>query len=916
MSENRYTAIFHGPVEHAVIGDHNTLVFQYSSGEQRLVPFLAPPLPPYRLVGRDEVLADLRDRLFSGGALGLVALDGLPGIGKTALAVALANDRGVLEHFSDGVLWSGLGKPGDILSHLATWGSAVGISRPDLDRARTVEARATIVHAAIGLRRMLLIVDDAWRVEDALAFRIGGPNCGHVVTTRSPEIAVAFAGAGAFLVPELNDVQSRQLLNEFVGELSGTSQAEVVPLLRSLGGLPLSLVLLGTYLRSEGSHGQKDRLARALGAAGDPGVRLRLKYPVGPLDRHPSLPAGSPISLEAIIGITFDDLRDNEKVCLKRLALFPSKPNTFSETAALHVTDHEPGIFQALVHRRLVEPVRSNRYALHQSLWDFATQFPVDSATITRFTSFFLAALDNTTDDKVDLAAEVLNIHKALELCRIYDQAGFEHGVLGFIPYLMRVGSYNTALGYLHAAENSARTRDVSGDHYATILAELGSVLFRLGAYEEAERTLKAAVTNATTTTKVMSRVFDDLGSLAEKRGQYDQAELFFDEGIRIAERQSDSATLSSLLTQAGWLSISRGRYQEAEARFSTAYEHAETVRRPDLISGVLTNWGWAKIKQGKLAEADGLLTQGLDLAKDINFQERIAALLINLGVSAEKQGDYAKAEQRYRDALVISEKVASPEKASAVLTNLGLLAEYRGAYAEAEEYYRKGLSIARSLGHKERISNVLQNLGSVADYTGRFEEALALNAEALTLAREIGHAERTAALLQERGAILLHADRLAEAHEALREGLELAEALGHNERKAALKGCMAELASRAGDHDRALTYLAEADQLATAIGHRWHATYLLLARGEVELARDRVADAQAAFEKALESAEKLASHAALAESHFGLARCAMRTGDRENAYFHGVKSRQLFGESGHYKAATVSEWLRSLDVI
>jgi tetratricopeptide (TPR) repeat protein len=248
-------------------------------------------------------------------------------------------------------------------------------------------------------------------------------------------------------------------------------------------------------------------------------------------------------------------------------------------------------------------------------------------------------------------------------------------------------------------------------------------------------------------------------------------------------------------------------------------------------------------------------------------------------------------------------------------LTNLGLLAEYRGAFAEAESYYKQGLAIARALGHKERISNLLQNLGSVADYTGRFDEALALNGQALTVAREIGHVERTAALLQERGAILLHADHLAEAELSLREGLDLAESLEHNERKAALKGCLAELATRRGDYNLALTYLKEAEDLAGALGHRWHSTYLLLTRGEIELARDRAPDARSAFARALEVAEKLASQSALGESHFGLARCAVKMADREEATSHGSKAHLLFLQAGHYKAEIVSQWLAGLNL-
>jgi hypothetical protein len=51
------------------------------------------------------------------------------------------------------------------------------------------------------MKRMLLVVDDAWDVRAALSFKVGGPNCAHLVTTRIPEVAIRFAGE-ATTVPE------------------------------------------------------------------------------------------------------------------------------------------------------------------------------------------------------------------------------------------------------------------------------------------------------------------------------------------------------------------------------------------------------------------------------------------------------------------------------------------------------------------------------------------------------------------------------------------------------------------------------------------------------------------------------------------------------------------------------------------
>jgi hypothetical protein len=136
--------------------------------------FLAPLRPPYDLVGRDVLLQDLKRQLLAGDNLALCALNGLPGVGKTALAIELANDPDVRAHFRDGVLWTGLGRKPDVPSLLGAWGVALGVSSHELSKLSSVEDRAWAIHAIIGTRRMLLVVDDAWKVGAALTFKVGG----------------------------------------------------------------------------------------------------------------------------------------------------------------------------------------------------------------------------------------------------------------------------------------------------------------------------------------------------------------------------------------------------------------------------------------------------------------------------------------------------------------------------------------------------------------------------------------------------------------------------------------------------------------------------------------------------------------------------------------------------------------------
>ena len=64
------------------------------------------------------------------------------------------------------------------------------------------------IHTAIGERKLLIVLDDVWKVEEGLAFKVGGPHCAYIVTTRFPQLAIQFAADGATAVEELNEGDS------------------------------------------------------------------------------------------------------------------------------------------------------------------------------------------------------------------------------------------------------------------------------------------------------------------------------------------------------------------------------------------------------------------------------------------------------------------------------------------------------------------------------------------------------------------------------------------------------------------------------------------------------------------------------------------------------------------------------------
>ena len=86
---------------HGGIHAERVTVLTFPSGQRFKRAFANVPRQGPELIGRDKLFAEMRERVVEGGRL---ALYGLPGAGKTALAHTLAYDEAVLKRFSGGVL--------------------------------------------------------------------------------------------------------------------------------------------------------------------------------------------------------------------------------------------------------------------------------------------------------------------------------------------------------------------------------------------------------------------------------------------------------------------------------------------------------------------------------------------------------------------------------------------------------------------------------------------------------------------------------------------------------------------------------------------------------------------------------------------------------------------------------------------
>jgi len=328
------------------------------------------PLPLENLIGRDSEVCQIKNALLAGKRF--LALQGLSGVGKTALACSLAYDSEVRAAFCDGVLYARLGANPDVPDILKRWGTLLGISNQQATALTTAEAWRTAIGAIIGQHKLLLILDDAYKLDDILACTVGGPQCAYLLTTRFPAIALTCPAKQIMHVCELDDHQSVELIQHLASITLTLESTLLQPLIERAGGLPLVLTLLGNAIRVQTHDRQPRRVCSVLSRLQDARNRLCLAEPQSLLERSPFLP-GIPVSLQASIATSEQYIDPQARSLLRALShAFPAKPDSFSEAEALDICQGSFEALDMLCDAGLLESAGPGKYALHPVIADYA----------------------------------------------------------------------------------------------------------------------------------------------------------------------------------------------------------------------------------------------------------------------------------------------------------------------------------------------------------------------------------------------------------------------------------------------------------------------------------------------------------------------------------------------------------------
>ena len=294
------------------------------------IPFMAPPVSP-GFIGRIRDIAAIKELLgvtptevaVSTGTAAqtrVVAIVGLGGIGKTALARAVCHDDDVIDSFEDGIVWMTLGSAPDLLNGAKTILSAFG---EDVSGITQVEEAERRIATHLGAKRCLVVVDDVCNIAHLKFISNIGPAARAVITARVPDIAATISAA-TFAVPPLTTAEAQTWMAR-----QGLSEDTAARLAKKLGNLPLALELAEqTLLRGVSADDLIERVE-------DEGLTA--------IDSGASRDAS--VSLFASLMFSLEGLPQEDRLRLPMLASLPPSQSidlaTFAETTGIGLSEAE-----------------------------------------------------------------------------------------------------------------------------------------------------------------------------------------------------------------------------------------------------------------------------------------------------------------------------------------------------------------------------------------------------------------------------------------------------------------------------------------------------------------------------------------------------------------------------------------------
>jgi DNA-binding SARP family transcriptional activator/tetratricopeptide (TPR) repeat protein len=683
------------------------------------VPAQLPAVLP-DFTGRDDVTAALTATLTSARDAVIAGIVGLGGVGKTSLAVRVANQVGA--HYPDGQLHADLrgmsDKPADPAAVLAGFLRALGM--PARDVPDGLDERAALFRTITAGRRILVLLDDVLDAGQVRRLIPGGTGCAVLLTGRRRLPALA----GVRWVPlDVLDVdEAITLLGRIAGERRVTVEpAQARGLVQATGMLPLAVRIIASRLAAR-PHWTSGQVADWLGDERRRLAELRVED----------------LDVSATFELSYRQLDADRARAFRLLSVAGGPDLSLPAAAAILDTDEDTAarLIDSLVDVHLVQLLPGGRYRYHDLLRDFARQCMAAcgrteyGAAAERLVDFYLASARNAfrrAEPASFAPADTVPTKSPGQTFATADEAG---------AWLRSQ--------YVHAlcgAEMATRFTDTDTDSLADLMLMLvrlpdfgvGAQMLAEGARRVADFAHGRGQARAEGRARyVLARIAGHGRFFAEATGEVDRA-------MALARHADDRRTLEMSQALAGIVHFGQGRLGEAADSLRAALDQAEDLGDRQRMAITLGNLAAVFLSRGQTARAIELSLRGRALATEIDDPMSIMFTGRALARGLLARGDAEAAEALVREGLALAERLRFHRWEA---TNQTLLAQVQlrlGKVDPAVRHAERALLLGRSIGRPDSTHAALVSLGNALDAKGESERAAAAHREATEISRRFG---------------------------------------------------------------------------------------------------------------------------------------------------------------------------------
>jgi DNA-binding SARP family transcriptional activator/tetratricopeptide (TPR) repeat protein len=738
------------------------------TGSARLAA--AQPAPALRqlpasarsFVGRESEVSRLgdlvRQALDPAGAAGTViisAIDGMAGVGKTALAVHAAHQ--LAGQFPGGQLfidmhgWTQGQEPRPAGEALEVFLRALGV--PTQQVPASTDERAAMFRQRLAGTQTLIVVDNVASEAQVRPLIPGSPGCLVLVTSRRR--LRALDETHLLSLDVLPRADAAELFRAVAGpgrvRAGDPALAEVVQL---CDRLPLAVRIAAALLR----HRPAWTLEHLAGLLRSHTTRISALS-----DRERDL--------SAIFGLSYRSLTEAEQLTFRRLGLVPGPDFDACATAAL--TGDDPAVaaslLEDLVDHNLVLQRVAGRYRLHDLI---------------RLHAHVLA-------DRDPAAARDTALDRLMDYYQ--HTAGHADALISPVPRLAPAGPGPAHAPALPDADTSRawlrteRPNLLAALRYATshahperavaLTAGLATLLRDDGPWPEALDLHTGAITAARSLGDHTGQAaaLTQLGIIRNLTGDCPGALNALEQATQLYQKLGDPLGLANALHNhgdiRGFLDDYPGWADDLEQALRLYQQLGNLLGQANALAR-LSN---IRRYTGDYPAAIPGLEQALRLYQRLGDRYGQAKMLISLGNAQRLTGDYAGAARNLQESLRLNGHLDNQLGRANSLSELGELRRLTGDYLDAARYLEQGLQMFQDLGNQQGQANAQAWLASVRHATSDLASATQLLEAAMDTFRRIGSRGSEAWALNRYASVISAAGDPARAEALYLEALRLA---------------------------------------------------------------------------------------------------------------------------------------------